>query len=674
MIIVPQFETLEVKNYGLFPGKSCENKIGIEFKHGLTLLVGINGLGKTTLLTMLLRMISGPFDITTDGAPSRYEAILPSEPKRLKSEVIDFFSQRVADGATEATAKLTIKFGGSQVSISRNLATLALLDFASPIHDAEEVKQDTSESTYQSAMADLFNLSSFVDVLFLLHNLIFFTERRAGALWDANAQRHVLSAIVLNKDLSKKFASSSRAVQTADSQFRNTRAQYNKYNKQLNELAVKEEASPVIRAELEATVAAIAGHDERLETLEGELSDVAERHRSRKLELEKAKLEQESANGLIERAKYTSLLHSFPKMDDAARLLLARILSEEECLVCGADAVGKKAELERLLMEGFCPACGSKPEEQVNNSDAGKFEQVKMEAARKKAQLASKELEKSLIAFEKADLERSKLLDNVVAIRSELSSLKNSQENLNAMLPSGSQRVDGLKKMVAGFKETMNAERATLEKATRDYSRLLGFATTEIEKSAAKLSEQFGRHIQSLLSEQAVLTSRPGKAKIGQESTSAFDFPVFVPQMTAADRPGLTERQSADDVSESQRELIDLAFRLAMIEVAAEGGDATFVMETPEVSLDGIAMKRVGETLGSFAASNNKRLVLTNNLTNAGMMTAIFGGPARTKKEREKRFSQVFNLLEEAAPNQALEENRMAYGRLLEEAVLGGPG
>lgn len=672
MITVPKFDQLTVENYGLFPGTSGQHSITIDFSQGLTVVVGINGLGKTTLLNMLLRMLSGPFDITTSGAPTKYAAILPSEPRRLKPELIGFFSQRVADGASDAVATLTLNFGSTKVSITRNLATLELVDFTSSDQGLKKIDQVDTEMDYQNAIADLFNLASFVDVLLLLHNLIFFTERRAGALWDPNAQRHVLNAIVLNKELSKKFNDVTRQVQTADSQFRNTRAQYTRYNNELNELAAKEEASPAVRVKLEATVAAISGYDEKLGKLEAELSELTERHRSRRLEFEKSKLGHESAYGLVERAKYTALLHSFPKMEDAARLLLARILSEAECLVCGAEAKTKKQELEQLLLEGFCPACGADPNMQTNVAENNEFELAKMETARKKAQLASKELEKAQKAFENVDVERTDKLTQVVSVRGELSALRDGQENLNAMLPTDSKRVQGLTQMVSGFLETMNAEQATLDKASFDYSNLLKRVTTEIEQSAEKLSEQFGRFIQSLLSEEALLVSSPGKAKIGQLSSSLFDFPVFVPQMTAADRPGLTSRQSEDDVSESQRELIDLAFRLAMIEVAAEGGGATFVMETPEASLDGIAMKRVGETLGSFAVSKNKRLLLTNNLTNTGMMTAIFGGSVKSPSDRSKRLQSVFNLLEEAAPNKALTENRAAYDKLLDGAILGG--
>ena len=103
--------------------------------------------------------------------------------------------------------------------------------------------------------------------------------------------------------------------------------------------------------------------------------------------------------------------------------------------------------------------------------------------------------------------------------------------------------------------------------------------------------------------------------------------------MTAADRPGFVRRNTSVDVSESQRELIDLAFRLSLVAVATHGGSSTFVMETPEASLDGVAMERVGRALSEFATIRDNKLVVTSNLSNAGLISALFGG--RTKKKRE---------------------------------------
>ena len=108
-----------------------------------------------------------------------------------------------------------------------------------------------------------------------------------------------------------------------------------------------------------------------------------------------------------------------------------------------------------------------------------------------------------------------------------------------------------------------------------------------------------------LLSEDVELVRIVTKARITQ-GKETFEVPAFRPQMAAADRPGLTLRGTSADVSESQRELIDLAFRLALIKLATEKASCTFMMETPEASLDELAMGRVGNALYKFANEGKK--------------------------------------------------------------------
>jgi len=76
----------------------------------------------------------------------------------------------------------------------------------------------------------------------------------------------------------------------------------------------------------------------------------------------------------------------------------------------------------------------------------------------------------------------------------------------------------------------------------------------------------------------------------------------------------------------SQGEFIDLAFRLALVSVAAEGGAASMIFDAPEASLDALFMRRAGAFLAKFTNDNpGNRLIVTSNLTNADMIPALFG-------------------------------------------------
>ena len=104
----PVFRLLEVKDFGLYPGpRGRPDGLRIEFCQGLTLVVGANGLGKTTLITLLFRMLAGSYDIPQLRAGGKLGF------KRLEARAISLkqrkmFAARVSDRARNATARLEV--------------------------------------------------------------------------------------------------------------------------------------------------------------------------------------------------------------------------------------------------------------------------------------------------------------------------------------------------------------------------------------------------------------------------------------------------------------------------------------------------------------------------------------------------------------------------------------
>ena len=128
-------------------------------------------------------------------------------------------------------------------------------------------------------------------------------------------------------------------------------------------------------------------------------------------------------------------------------------------------------------------------------------------------------------------------------------------------------------------------------------------------------------------------------------------------------------RRNRSEVSMSQGEFIDLAFRLALVEVAAGDGPATLVFDAPEASLDALFMRRAGTFLTRFTQANEEnRLIVTSNLTNADMIPALFGAyeqqegdPAPVTIPRSERWDRVIDLLKIAAPTSAVQLVKSRY-------------
>lgn len=671
MVRLPVLTELKVTDYELFPGDPLGSGIVWSFRQGVTVIAGINGLGKTTLLLMILRSLTGRYDLTGDGALQSLSVTLPKTPVRLKPPHLGVFGRRVSDGAANAKVALSACVGKHMISISRRLKNLALEDLTI---DEQKVElsgtADDRERVFQSRLTELIGLGSFVDVLLVLHHVILFYENRPGALWDSNAQRHLLRALCLDKEDATRVAQLERDLQTADSQARNVHSRITTTDKRLNEALTQEAGAKGVHAKLSAEQKLLDAELLDAERLEGVLQHLDDQRRSTRLAYERAKIVREEAKGAVERLKYTALLTYFPKMDDTARLVLSRIMRDGRCLACNAPARERQMELEQRVATGCCPICGSEPEVQDKVVAPHEFDQARLARERERAEQAIREEATQLAKLQEVTEEHSEALLLWESVKKSIGDRTERNRRLRAQLPDTvtSREYQSELKSLQIDHDRWQTMRASYLQELRT---LFADRRNAITARSEELVEAFAELVRILLVEEARLVQvdvQPRYLEARGQSEDRVEVPAYVAEMRAATRSGFTRRDDPGEVSESQRELIDLAFRLALVSVF--GGQSTFAMETPEASLDGIAMERVGQALARFAASDGNRLVVTSNLTNSSIITTLFeatepsAGPA-------SRLRRVLNLMEVATPNRALAENREGYEALLADAVAG---
>jgi energy-coupling factor transporter ATP-binding protein EcfA2 len=672
MVVLPLFKRIWISNYGLFPGHPPESGIDFAFQKGVSLIAGINGLGKTTLVTALLRLLTGPSDLSSGGLPLQIGSTLPEQPAKLRPDTLRFFAQRVAD-ATTASASLELSFGDKKLRITRRLQNLKLTEFT--INERSALDEADPEGKFQASICQAMNLSSFVDVLLLLHFVVFFPERRPGALWDANAQRHLLRAIFLPKKVAANVADLERQVGSADSSARNLNSVLFDQKKRLAQAEQAHAAAPALRAELGSLQTLLDADLEKREAIESQLNNIAEQIRAARLNLERAKIEREDAERALERIKFGALSRMFPDMEDVIRLTILNLISKSECLVCGASDQALRNEIEQKLQHGICPVCNSPPEAQFKIVKVREVEAARIRKTQQRAALAGSEEDAQNKRWIELTHARDTTVNSLQALTNQIDDLQVKVGGLKAQLPTPTQQIKELRDYVNRMQRDVNeagARRAELSKKLREAFKAVDKV---VIRNSDKLSRKFSGYCEKLLSDEVALTRVDEDAGIAQ-AVEQFMVPLFEADMAAAARPGLTRRSTANDVSESQRELIDLAFRFALIEVATDDANATLVMETPESSLDGVSMERVGKALCFFASKSQNRLIATSNLSNAGIISFLFGGKIRPGKgPLSIRLSRTINLLEVAAKNQALiNDTRGRYSALLRQALEGRDG
>ena len=672
IVQLPVLTELRVINYELFPGDPPGNGIAWTFEPGVTVIAGINGLGKTTILMMILRSLSGPYDLTGDGGSSSLNVVLPEKPVRLTPRHRHVFRPRVSDEAEHAKVTLSARIGDSAVAISRGLGDLVLerltvnempIELPNGVWDREQV--------FQSTMTELMGLGSFVDVLLVLHHVILYYERRPEALWDTNAQRQLLRALCLGKANALRVAELERELQSADSRARNIHARMTSAQERW-EAALKTEAKAEgVFAELSAEQRLLDAELLEAERLEKVLQEADAERKAVRLAYERAKIAREDADRAIERVKYGVLLNHFPNMDETMRFALSRIMADGRCLVCNSPAAEKQEELDQQVAHGCCPVCGAEPDIQDNIIVSQQtFDQAKLSRERARAEQAKREehaqserLGVSLAGYEST-------LGQMIEVRASIKERTRRNDELRGRLPDTvtSREYENELNALRREHREWEAVRATRLHQLRS---LFVERQDEITAKSSDLVGAFESLIRILLVEEVRLvpvSAQPRYMEAPGEVADRVRVPAYQAEMTSAARPDYVPRNDPSTVSESQRELIDLAFRLALVQVF--GGSCTFLMETPEASLDGVAMGRVARALAAFAGRADNRLVVTSNLTNAGVITALFDSSGISTDSVE-RVRRVLNLLKVAAPNRALLEDRKHYEELLQEAVFG---
>src|SRR5712692_1527439 len=193
---LPVIERVEVTGYPMYPGHAGPEK-GVDhaFLPGVNVIVGVNGLGKTTFLNILFRTLVGPFD------PRKDDLFEPGAKTHERTELKNFhyFAARIGSDARKATVKLTVSFGKDVLHVTRNLGPkLEILE----LRANKTVLENPDEARYLLAVREFSGIESDYDWDFVVRNLLFFMEEKVPLIWNPKGQFEILRILFLDSALS----------------------------------------------------------------------------------------------------------------------------------------------------------------------------------------------------------------------------------------------------------------------------------------------------------------------------------------------------------------------------------------------------------------------------------------------------------------------------------------
>ena len=652
----PILRRLVVKNYGLFPGQEGAG-IDHSFEPGVTVITGINGLGKTTLLNMIYRLLVGPFDPYKDE-----EEVQLTQSRLTRLVFFNYFSKRDRGAGTRASALGEFDVGDRKLTVTRSLTDLSI---ASLSIDETVVQQPES---LEDQIWRLCGCGSQYDFHLLVRSLLFFMEQKTPVVWNPEAQAEIFRILFLGADDASRLALLASEIQQEDSRRRNLVTALNRYKKQLQKLqpassVAAEVASRLedVESRMEAVESELSTFDETSNQLEGTLG-------ANRQKLDSLKLDLEEYTRQLQHAYHYYLGSLFPNLSETAQNVFTNLVGDNGCLVCGSRVPGLALQFQKLAEDGSCPVCHTPKDQQEQTSDfkqngAGSLREQNSRIAALKQDI--KEFEDVVISETES---YTVLLQRRLELEVEHRKLKRDGERLRGFLPATAEEVSRTQNYITVSEKEIGDLESSLSASLDEYTHRLNSLRSQIDDLRENLTQFFAEYAGSFLAEKCNLTFSPQKLLLGQ-GIERIEFPTFAVQMTSAVSPSLgTTRKEVDDVSESQKEFIDLAFRMAVLRayevtVRTRHG-AMMVIETPESSLDSVFINNAGQMLRNWCALGENSVIATSNLNRENMIRSLLGigrenGEGQpTHEEIRKR---VLNLLALAAENAALKRHRDEY-------------
>jgi hypothetical protein len=187
----------------------------------------------------------------------------------------------------------------------------------------------------------------------------------------------------------------------------------------------------------------------------------------------------------------------------------------------------------------------------------------------------------------------------------------------------------------------------------------------EMVSRSDDIKTSFEDYARGFLLETCSLVWSPQRARVGQTG-DLIEFPAFELEMSGSDFPSPVRRGGPEQVSESQREFIDLAFRMSLMDIAGSSGVGSLVIDAPESSLDAVFVGRAASVLARYAEpSRENRLVVTSNLVEGRLIPTLL----QLSSSPEDYHSRLVDLFKIAEPTAAVRELRKEYEAILQEML-----
>ncbi len=639
---------------------------------GCNVIAGGTSLGKTTLVNAILFGLFGDLGRSSKRAPEKISAsyfkgrLVAAKTKKAKKARKAKSAKPRSQFARPPIVTVEAAIGERSLRVTRNLDSGRIEE---ALLDDRKLKRDD----YESVLTELTNAPSYdPGVVQMVDYLLYASETRFMLAWDSQVQNEIVSLLLARSETFRSVHDAWDALQSADSSFRNIRAQAARVERDLEELKRKTQRSASDSAArkrllLERKLEGATDRCKRLE--ESRRAELRERDKlSRQLHACRTRYSELTAQ--LEEVEDldpddTILQYTFanPSSESVYAALKALVDSRRPwtCPCCG-KTVGPRRQHQHLqdtihlLQRNACPVCASSIAT-PRRKDSRPQQAAKTEQVKAKLSEAASPLRELIYREEQLRSRLRKLEGDLADARRSYEAAQNGLWSFNLEFPpEAGNALDAQRIALHGLQKDQRRAQTKRNSLQRRFNVVRDKSTRVVARVRRDVSRAFVEYAGMFLDETCdvvvdttgALARRQGRYLI---PTHAAFYPVI---------DGVT-RTTPQTLSEAQALFVDLAFRMALLDVwsSRAGEKATLFLETPEGSVDIAYMVRVAEMLRRFA-SKGHTLVLTTNLNNRDFLPELLRSePSDSREER------ILNMLDVGVPRPVQIEHKAKFKSIL---------
>lgn len=615
---------------------------------GLNIILGGTGLGKTTLVNAML------FGLLGELGKSSKHGVAKITP--------EYFAGRVKSKSGIPAIKVVADIEGKNIAVSRFLHSGRIESF-----EIDGQKEKTS--SFETKFTELIGADFENEVMRIVDHLLYVSESRYLFSWDSQLQNEVLTLLFSSSEEFTEIQGVWEHAQSEDSKYRNLRHQANRIAEELKKISEKKRGSDdgVPQKRLQFATASenlISERNclkEKIKEENGCLLEKTERLNA----IEKNYLTLTEKAAVVDAPGVDSILQetvfSSPSAHSIYTALHAMAANPKKnpCPSCGNTKV-KEDELKRLssiIESGGCPCCGNKPGVRVgykpSNNDNSKQNDQGVLALSQRMQALINEVEQSrsrLMVFRR-ELQRSE---------EALSDARDAEWrfNLNHPVNTGDP-VDSRQISLNQFRGDEKRAKERRDEYIKRFEILRNKLNKTFSSRDKEIAAKFKHYAQLYLDESCEIVFDPkGEYAVRPGPQLNPLHSSFYPKIDG------TVRTKPNSLSEAQRLFVDLAFRMAVVDVWSSYSKKKvfFIIETPEGSVDAAYMARVAEMLRNFA-NKGHTVLITTNLNNENFLPELL-----KMVPKAERHDRVLNLLDIGIPHKVQIAYKSEFDAILERA------